>query len=182
MDDDDDVAASAFGGLGRRRGAAGRRSTTAVRASNDARGGAGLNDPRRARDLVRARVISDPPEGKVGGARRRRARDGAKEGARRRGWTDDDVGERGRGGVSRDIGGQGRCDERDVVDGLQDASDARSRRGAYKHAVFMTPDDGFIMGRRRRCITCTDARVRRVTFLDVACARAWITKAIRSPF
>ena len=54
------------------------------------------------------------------------------------------------------------------MDALQDASDARSRRGAYKHAVFMTPDDGFIMGSQKTlyhlhrcpCPTCNVFRCR----------------------
>ena len=163
------VAASAFGGLGRVGAeAAGRRSTTAVRASNGARGGAGLNDPRRARDLVRARVISDPPEGKVGGARRRRARDGAKE---------------ARDGADGRMTTLGNAVAEESLATSVVKDDATSEmswthyrthptRGAaanaYRHAIFMTPDDGFIMGAQKTlyhlhrcpCPTCNVFRCR----------------------
>ena len=54
------------------------------------------------------------------------------------------------------------------MDGLQDASDAGAAASAYKHAVFMTPDDGFIMGAQKTlyhlhrcpCPTCNVFRCR----------------------
>ena len=165
------VSARAFGGLGRV-GAedAGRRSTTAVRASNGASGRSRARRERRARESVRVRVISDPPEGKVRGAARTRERDveaEARDGADGRMMA-----------LGKAVAVGSRVTLNNSV-----ANDARSEMSwthftkskkceavarAYRHVVFMTPDDGFIMGAQKTlyhlhgcpCPTCNVFRCR----------------------